>query len=173
MWSVWDLCLAKMTSHSEVFWRFLIKVVAMWDASKASFKTTATLFLGKNLMYLWLKLILIYNNTNIFTNLGNLFQWLLSLRPFMQQIRIQIANLKYQKQSKFDFHLIIRSCNYVWNIQLSIGVPRGLMLIIMWLLTLPCLWLYKLLNIHFSIHLILRVIFQYASIYYIYGKYFT
>ena len=32
--SVWGLCLAKMTSHSEIFRRFLIKVSAMWNASK-------------------------------------------------------------------------------------------------------------------------------------------
>jgi len=39
-------------SLSEVFQRFLIKVSAMSDASKTSFKTTVTLFLGKNLIYL-------------------------------------------------------------------------------------------------------------------------
>jgi len=50
--SVWRLCLSKMTSDSEVFRRFSIKAVAylsMWSASKASFKTTVTLFLGKKL----------------------------------------------------------------------------------------------------------------------------
>jgi len=47
MWSILGLCLAKMTSHSEVFRRLSIKVSAMGDASKASFKTTVTLFFRK------------------------------------------------------------------------------------------------------------------------------
>ena len=42
-----SFCLANMTSHSEVFRILLITVVAMWDVSRVSYKTTVTLFLGK------------------------------------------------------------------------------------------------------------------------------
>ena len=48
MWSIWDICLAKMTSHSEVFRRFAIKVSALQDVSKEDLKPL-TLFLGKKL----------------------------------------------------------------------------------------------------------------------------
>jgi len=98
-----------MTSHSKVFRRFSIKVSAMWDDSKASFKTSVTLFLRKNLIYLWLKLILIYN-TNISTNLGNLFQWPLNLldKPIQATVSseyqpnmLSLANIWHDQFSEY------------------------------------------------------------------------
>ena len=64
----------------------------IWDVGKTNFKTTVPLFL-ENKLYLWLKLILI-NNDDIFTNLGNLFLWLLSpkrLRQNSARILVQRA----------------------------------------------------------------------------------
>jgi len=92
--------LAKMMSHSEVFRRFSIKVSAIWDASKASFKITVTLFLLKNI-YLWLKLILIYN-TNILTNLGNLFLWRLKTRFSFISI-VKFDELKWFEHKEESF----------------------------------------------------------------------
>jgi len=66
------LYLANMTSHSRDFRRFSIKAVGY--AMLANFKTTISLFLGNVLLYLWLRLMVI-NNTDILTNLGNDSLW--------------------------------------------------------------------------------------------------
>jgi len=72
-------CLGSLFGKDDVILKFFEDSrLKFWPCEMLpNFKTTVTLFLGKKI-YLWLKLILIYN-TNILTNLGNPFLWPLNM----------------------------------------------------------------------------------------------